>query len=133
MPAKRPVDNILAFTHPGTSRHSRPTPSPEQTRTTRGSSQKLHPAVRRRRLIWLGFMVVFFCWAVIELVIQQFRIMDREEQLAAKREELAAVQAETQELHQAIKKLNDEDYLLELAHKLGYSKPGEEVYIIEGN
>ncbi len=81
-------------------------------------------------MIWLGTMIVIISWSIIELIIQQGRIWEKEEQLAAKKKELLAVQAETHALKAEIKKLKNEDYLLELAHKLGYSKPGEEIYEI---
>ncbi|SEN63840.1 FtsB family cell division protein [Lihuaxuella thermophila] len=125
MPSRRPMDNILAFSHTGN-----PHRSSETEKKARQTRHKLHPAVRRRRLIWLGTMIVIISWSLIELIIQQGRIWEKEEQLAAKKKELQAVQAETQTLKDEIKKLGNEDYLLELAHKLGYSKPGEEIYEI---
>lgn len=94
---------------------------------------KLHPSVRRRRLIWLVGMVLFVSWACIQMIIQQFHIWDQQEQLTLKQEELVVVQKETVGLKETIQKLKNEDYLLELAHRLGYSKPGEQNYIIKDN
>ncbi|MFC7443350.1 FtsB family cell division protein [Laceyella putida] len=94
--------------------------------------QPLHPLVRRRRKIWLGMMVVIFCWCIVELIVQQNRIWDKEEELAAKQRELAGVQQKTAKLNAEIKKLHRKDYLLELAHKMGYSKPGEQNYSLPG-
>lgn len=93
------------------------------------NKQPLHPIVRRRRKLWFGTMIVIFCWCVVELIVQQNRIWDKEEELAAKQQELASVKQKTTELQAEIKKLHREDYLLELAHKMGYSKPGEEIYM----
>lgn len=131
MPSRRHMYNIFSFTHSGNPRHSQSISLSEPEKKARPSKNKLHPAVRRRRLVWLGTMIVIICWSIIELIIQQGRIWEKEEQLAAKKKELQAVQAETHALKAEIKKLGNEDYLLELAHKLGYSKPGEEIYEIK--
>ncbi|MBA4495809.1 septum formation initiator family protein [Paenactinomyces guangxiensis] len=133
MPVQRSADKILAFNHPGANRQSRSSPSSKQVKKSRQPRNQLHPSVRRRRLLWLGGMILFICWAVVQLVVQEWRIWKKEDQLTAKQEELKIVQAETKELETVIKKLRDEDYLLELAHKLGYSKPDEEVYTTREN
>ncbi|TCS94285.1 FtsB family cell division protein [Hazenella coriacea] len=126
MPVHHQADKILRFRQGA----SQANPVLEKKRTKK---PKLHPSVRRRRLIWLVSMVVFVGWACIQMIIQQFQIWDQQEQLTLKQEELVVVQKETIGLKEAIQKLKSEDYLLELAHRLGYSKPGEQNYIIEGN
>jgi cell division protein FtsB len=128
MSIQSPTDKILAF------RHSRPasSPSPESTKKANQPRQKLHPTVRRRRLIWLITMVTIICWASIQLVVQQFRIWNKEDELAAKSSQLTALEQRSKELEKEVHKLKyDEEYLNELAHKKGYSKPGEEVYSIK--
>lgn len=117
----RRSDELLFF------RHKRKEEQ-EPRKKTRQSS--LHPAVRRRRLVWFVVMVCFICWTIVELIIQQQRIWTKEKELAAKQQKLKEVTAETNLLREEIKQLYNKDYLLELAHKMGYSKPGEEVYTI---
>jgi cell division protein FtsB len=117
MPFQRSRDNILTFKR-----------KVAKEKGHEERKQPLHPAVRRRRMIWLGVMVTIFCWCVVELIIQQNRIWDKEEALAAKRQELAEAKRKTAHINAEIKKLHRKDYLLELAHKMGYSKPGEQIY-----
>ncbi|MGA8943828.1 MAG: septum formation initiator family protein [Thermoactinomyces sp.] len=95
------------------------------------SARPLHPAVRRRRLVWLVIVVVFTCWAVVQSFVQQMRVWEQEKELAAKQEQLAQIQMKQKELKQEVQKLKSEDYMLELAHKMGYGKPGEELYTIK--
>jgi cell division protein DivIC len=120
VPFHRMNDNILQFR-----RTSQDMKRPKSRERKHGP---LHPIVRRRRLVWLGVMVLFFCWTVVELIVQQTHIWDREKILAARKMELADGQRHTKELKEEIKRLHDEKYLLELAHKMGFGKPGEEVY-----
>ena len=122
MSAQRPMEKILSF------------PSREnQILSDERSKEKqlIHPAVRRRRLLWFGAMVVFLSWFLVSVIIQQFRIWNNQEKLAAKHHELQVSQKKGVELTQSIKKLQKEDYLFELAHKLGYSYPDEENYQME--
>jgi cell division protein DivIC len=107
------TDNILAFQGRNAAieqrRKERPVP--------------LHPKVRRRRLIWLSIMVLVCTWSLIELIIQQNRIWEKEELLAVRKTELNAEQAKMGKLREEINKLNDEKYLLELARQKGFGKP----------
>jgi len=122
MPIYRKSDELLSF---------RRTPNNAHEKAKDSRKQPLHPAVRRRRLIWLAIMVCFLCWTVVELMIQQQRIWAKEQELASKQRVLKQTMAETKRLREEIRRLHNEDYLLELAHKMGYSKPGEEVYSIK--
>lgn len=119
----RRSDELL--THFGLKQKERKEPRKKPTQSS------LHPAVRRRRLIWLIIMICFICWTIVELTIQQQRIWAKEKELVEKQQELKQVMAEIDVLKEEIKQLHNEDYLLELAHKMGYSKPGEEVYTIQ--
>lgn len=96
----------------------------------RRKSQELHPIVRKRRLVYLCWMTMFLFWFVIELFIQQSRIWNQEEKLAKQQQALIVAQAENKQLKKEVNLLNSPEYLLELAHKLGYSKPEEENYQI---
>jgi cell division protein FtsB len=124
MPFHRANDHILDFRrlHRDTNHKQKP---------NEPNRKPLHPAVRRRRLIWLGVMVIVLVWTVVELIVQQNRIWDKEKELAVRKMELATAKEQTKQLKEEIKKLHDESYLLELAHKMGYGKPGEEIYSTE--
>ncbi|SHF08454.1 Cell division protein FtsB [Seinonella peptonophila] len=91
-------------------------------------SDRLHPLVKRRRIFWLSIMSLFVIWFLFELTVQQIRIWDQEEKLLAKQGELRVVQAETKQLKDQVRDLHSPQYLLELAHRLGYSKQGEQNY-----
>jgi cell division protein DivIC len=122
MSIQDPTDKILTF------RHS-PAPAPTSAKQVR---HKLHPGVRRRRWVWLITMVTVTGWAMIHLLVQQFHIWNKEEQLATKISELTTLQQQRKVLEKAVHQLKyDEEYLNELAHEKGYSKPGEEMYWIK--
>ena len=69
-------------------------------------------------------------WFVIELFIQQSRIWNQEKRLAQHQQALITAQIENKQLKKDVELLKSPDYLLELAHRLGYSKPEEENYKI---
>ncbi|PTM54807.1 FtsB family cell division protein [Desmospora activa] len=83
--------------------------------------------VRRRRWIWLIAMLAFFFWSGSELIGQSMEVHERKTALAQSREEVQALQAEQRGLQEDVRRLQNEEYLLELARKLGYALPGEEV------
>jgi cell division protein DivIC len=86
---------------------------------------KLHPRVKRRRMLWLVSMIVFFGWCVTQLVIQEVRISAHEELLQERKRELAKTKEEQQQLIKELKQFEDKDYMMEQAHKHGYGKIGE--------
>jgi cell division protein DivIC len=118
-------DNVLFI-----QRSAKPVKKPESASKSQ-SVRPLHPAVKRRRLIWLGCMVVFIVWAAAQSVIQQVRIWDQEKELADKQRQLSQAYEQQKTLKQEVQKLKSEDYMMELAHKMGYGKPGEQIYSIE--
>lgn len=97
----------------------------------RKKRQELHPIVRKRRMLYLCWMMLFLFWFVIELFIQQTRIWNQEKKLAEQQQALITAQIENQQLKKDVQLLKSPDYLLELAHRLGYSKPEEENYQIQ--
>jgi cell division protein FtsB len=86
---------------------------------------KLHPKVKRRRLIWLVLMVLFFGWCIIQLVMQEIEISQKEELLHKRQQELATMESKSKKLEKDVKRYQDKDYMMEQAHKHGYGKPGE--------
>ncbi|RAL23184.1 FtsB family cell division protein [Thermoflavimicrobium daqui] len=124
MAAKSKSEKVLAFRSPRSK-------IIEGNQESANPKQTLHPAARRRRMIWLGLMVFILSWAGVQLVIQQFRIWNKEEVLIQKQKELVVVKQQTNQLKKEVQQLNDTNFLLELAHKLGYIKPGEQNYETE--
>jgi len=87
--------------------------------------------VKRRRLFCLFFMLVFVCWAIVHLVFQHFKILKKEKELQQRATQLSLLRKEEKELRRQLKKLHNEDYLLELSHKLGFCKEDEEIFRVE--
>ncbi|NWO08646.1 MAG: septum formation initiator family protein, partial [Alteromonadaceae bacterium] len=75
----------------------------------------------------LVLMLIFFLWSGSEWIIQTQAVHSKEAALAEKRRELDSLEKERKGLKQEIRRLQDEDYLFELARKMGYGKPGEEI------
>ncbi len=92
---------------------------------------QLHPKVKRRRLAWLILMVLFIGWCATQLIIQEVRIWDKEALLHKRKQELADANVATKQLESDVKRYQDFDYLMELAHKHGYGKSGEKNYQVE--
>ncbi len=103
---------------------------PHQLRRFPESSSRRPPLPRRvrlRRRIWLVLMLILFLWSGSEWIIQTQAVHSKEAALVEKRRELASLEKEQRELKQEISRLQDENYLFELARKMGYGKPGEEI------
>jgi len=87
------------------------------------------PAVTgaRRRLKLLLFVVVLFLsWAGYVLLIQSGQIGDRSAQLEEANRNLADAQAKNEKLKLQIERLNDDEYIGQLARKEhGLGLPGE--------
>lgn len=99
----------------------------------RKKASAIHPIVRKRRLFYLCWMVLVLFWFVVELIIQQGKIWDQQEKLTAMQNELTTSQQQNQQVKQRVQKLKSPSYLIELVHKMGYSKPEEENYHVEQN
>lgn len=116
-------NNVLRFRSPE--------PQVETGTTSKSLPPKLHPKVKRRRLVWLVLMVLFFGWCIIQLVVQEIRIAHKEELLHKRQQDLATVEATNKKLIEDVKRYRDKDYLMEQAHKHGYGKIGEKNVSIE--
>ncbi len=95
------------------------------------NSQKvvLSPAVRRRRFIWLVVMLSFFAWTAAELVTQSGQLAKKNKELLEVESRIQALQEEQKSLKTEIKKLQNEEYVLELAReKYHYYFPSEVPY-----
>jgi Septum formation initiator len=90
-----------------------------------GTSNKASGAKRRYKL-WLMFIVMFLCWAAYTLYGQMTEGMATGEKLASIEAQMEEAQQETERLKHEIEKLNDPEYIAQLATKeQGMVKQGE--------
>ncbi len=81
---------------------------------------------RRRLKLLLFIMVLFMSWALYVLIIQYGQISDRSGQLQEADRKLADAQAKSDALKQQIARLNDPEYIGQIARKEhGLGLPGE--------
>jgi cell division protein DivIC len=87
----------------------------------------------RRRLKFLLFiMVLFLSWALYILIIQYGQISDRSGQLQEANTKLTDAQKNSETLQQQITRLNDPEYIGQIARKeQGLGLPGEIPITIE--
>jgi cell division protein DivIC len=81
---------------------------------------------RRRLKLLLFIMVLFMSWALYTLIVQYGQISDRAGQQREAEQKLADAQKKNAELKQQVTRLNDPEYISQVARKeygLGY--PGE--------
>ncbi|GIO69571.1 septum formation initiator family protein [Paenibacillus sp. JTLBN-2024] len=103
----------------------------EQARTQTAKSKQeagtvQNAGARRRILIWASFMVVFLGWACFTMISQQSQIADKSADLAKKKQEQLSVEKTKEQLMTDVKRLNDPEYIGQLARKnFGMYKPGE--------
>ncbi|PTX55250.1 cell division protein DivIC [Melghirimyces profundicolus] len=117
------TENIVSF------RPSQPSQTGREISKVR---RPLAPNVRRRRWVWLIVMVLFFLWSGTQLVVQAGELESRKAALAAEKEKLVQLKEENRDLKKDIDRLQNEEYLYELARKMGYKKPGEEILDLNG-
>ncbi|WP_421617322.1 FtsB family cell division protein [Brevibacillus sp. TJ4] len=93
------------------------------------------PANRKgqKRRIRLFFFVILCCfvWTGYTLYLQSDVLAQKKAELDQLKQETAALMQEQEELTYEASRLNDEEYLAELARKrIYYTKPGESIYVI---
>lgn len=72
---------------------------------------------KRRRFIWILFVAVFFGWAGYTYFAQGALIADKSDQLAKKQKSSEAVEASLNQLKYEVSRLNDDEYIGQLARK----------------
>ena len=94
---------------------------------TAGNKQTASYAGTKRRLkLWLLAVCLFMGWAVYTMVGQSDRQADTESKLMAIEQQLQASEQKSAELQQKMERLNDAEYIQEIARKqYGLIKPGE--------
>lgn len=86
---------------------------------------------KRRMRIFLFFVLVFSIWTGYTAYLQSGLLAEKESQLEQLRITAQAEQQMKAELSYKASRLNDKEYLAELARKHWYlTKPGEIIYII---
>ncbi|MCJ8015066.1 septum formation initiator family protein [Paenibacillus sp. KQZ6P-2] len=97
-----------------------------QARTTQDSKTVQNAGARRRLMIWLTFMVVFMGWAGYTLISQHSQIADKSTELDKKKSEQQMTNQTQDQLKTEVKRLNDPEYIGQLARKnYGMYLPGE--------
>jgi cell division protein DivIC len=81
---------------------------------------------RRRLKLLLFIMVIFMSWALYVIVVQYGQISDRSGQLREADKKLTDAQTKSEALKQQIARLNDDEYIGQIARKEhGLGLPGE--------
>lgn len=78
---------------------------------------KIRPQARRRRFMWILFVAVFFGWAGYTYFNQSAVIADKGEQLAKKQKTSESVTSSLNQLKYEVSRLNDDEYIGQLARK----------------
>ncbi|MEC0373211.1 septum formation initiator family protein [Paenibacillus chibensis] len=95
-------------------------------RTTQESKTVKSAGARRRIMIWVSFMVVFMSWAGYTYISQQSQISAKSAELSKKKVEHDTTKNTEMQLNNDVKRLNDPEYIGQLARKnFGMYLPGE--------
>ena len=87
----------------------------------------------QKRRMRLFFFVILCCfvWTGYTLYLQSDVLAQKKSELEELKKETAALLQKQEELSYEASRLNDEEYLAELARKrIYYTKPGESIYVI---
>ncbi|BCG56625.1 FtsB family cell division protein [Paenibacillus sp. URB8-2] len=84
---------------------------------------------KRRRLIWVVLMAIFFGWAGYIFFAQSALISDKRQELAQKQESSNQVNESLGQLKYEVSRLNDNEYIGQLARKWFNMYPKGEVPI----
>ncbi|WP_178020530.1 septum formation initiator family protein [uncultured Paenibacillus sp.] len=81
---------------------------------------------KRRLRLWMGFMILFLGWAGYTFISQAGDIGGKSQQLAERQAAKAASEQDLNQLKYEINRLNDPEYIGQIAmKKYGLYKPGE--------
>lgn len=82
--------------------------------------------VKRRLKLWLAFVAIFMGWALLTLFDQYESQAKTEQRLAEIELKIEETSQVSNELQQRIDRLNDDEYISEIARKeFGLAMPGE--------
>lgn len=86
---------------------------------------------QRRRKKLLAIVIIPFCvWAGFTWYDQQSALLTKKEELTKVQQQYDQVKLENEELNYQVKKLNDKEYIAEIARRdYHLAKPGEVIFI----
>lgn len=86
---------------------------------------------KRRIRLFMFIVLIFSIWTGYTIYLQSGVLAEKEEQLQKLKQEEAAVQQKQAELAYKVSRLNDKEYVAEIARKhYNLSKPGEIIFVI---
>lgn len=96
------------------------------------SSAPVTVGVRRRLKLLLFVVVLFMSWALYTYIAQHGQMNERSQQLEETNRQLTEATSKSNALNQEIVRLNDNEYIGQIARKdLGMGLPGEKAIIVE--
>jgi cell division protein DivIC len=99
--------------------------------TTPSPSHVNRKGQKRRIRLFLFFVLCLFVWIGYTLYLQGGMLSEKEAELETLKKEAAEVQQQQAELAYKASRLNDQEYIAELARKEWFfTKPGESIYVI---
>ncbi|MCR8846632.1 septum formation initiator family protein [Paenibacillus sp. SC116] len=104
---------------------SRSTPRMTSNRSNTGAPSGVHKTVKRRLQLWLLFMVVFLGWAGYTYVSQVFQLEDMQKEYAQNEVEKKKAEQIRNDLQHEVNRLDDPEYLLDIARSKGMTLPDE--------
>lgn len=94
-------------------------------------SQPNRRGQKRRIRLFMFFVLCFSIWTGYTIYLQSGVLKEKEAQLEALKQEAAQIQQQQAELQYKASRLNDKEYIAELARKhYNLSKPGEILFVI---
>lgn len=81
------------------------------------NSNTMAAGAKRRKFLWILVVAVFFGWAGYTFFAQSAAIADKSEQLAKKKQSSESVTASLNQLKYEVSRLNDDEYIGQLARK----------------
>lgn len=85
---------------------------------------------KRRKKLLAAIMIPFCVWAGFTWYDQQSALLSKKEELTKVQQQYDQVKLENEELNYQVKKLNDKEYIAEIARRdYHLAKPGEVIFI----
>ncbi|EFM10879.1 Septum formation initiator [Paenibacillus curdlanolyticus YK9] len=82
---------------------------------------------KRRKRLWLAFVIIFACWALYTLINQEQSRGAASQRLSEAKAQKDAAEKELTSLKQEIDRLHDPEYIGQLASQQGMVREGEKV------
>lgn len=95
----------------------------------KNSNKTSATGAKRRRFIWVFVVAAFFCWAGYTFFAQSAAIAEKSKQLEKKQQSSESVTASLNQLKYEVSRLNDDEYIGQLARKWYNMYPQNELPI----